>query len=169
MMSTNAGAEDSRFLDLSDAGGGTQRLFRHTGHPIIHLLVVLLLTGCATMKVVSTDQLNEQRFVETATPVAHIYVDNWGIYLFKYIPLVTGNVDKAGQPQIFRLFTNNVRVDLLVDKVTQESRRRGGTVITDLRTRDRSYWIPWTLIFWLNEFEVSGNSSRNLPPSPSSP
>lgn len=113
------------------------------------------------MKVVTPDQLNEQRFVEMAMPVAHIYVDNWGIYLFKYIPLVTGNVDKAGQPQIFRLFTNNVRADLLVDKVTQESRRRGGTIITDLRTRDRSYWIPWTLFFWLNEFEVSGNASRH--------
>ena len=135
----------------------------------LSVTVWLLLAGCATMKVVSTDQLNEQRFLEAAAPVAHIYVDNWGIYLFKYIPLATGNVDKAGQPQIFRLFTNNVRVDLLVDKVTQESRRRGGTVITDLRTRDRSYWIPWTLFFWLNEFEVSGNSSRNLPPSPGSP
>lgn len=124
--------------------------------------------GCATMKAVTPDQLNEQRFVETATPVAHIYVDNWGIYLFKYIPLVTGNVDKAGQTQVSRLFTNNVRVDLLVDKLTKESQRLGGTVITDLRTRDRSYWIPWTLFFWLNEFEVSGNASRHLPAAPHS-
>jgi hypothetical protein len=123
--------------------------------------VWLLFAGCAAMKVVSTDQLNEQRFLEAATPVAHLYLDNWGIYLFKYIPIVTGNVDKAGQAQISRFFTNNVRVDLLVEKLTQESRRRGGTVITDLRTRDRSYWIPWTLFFWLNEFEVSGNASRH--------
>jgi len=33
-------------------------------------------------------------------------------------------------------------------------------VLTDLRTRDRSYWLDWTLIFWLNEFEVSANSSK---------
>ena len=149
--------------------GQTNRLTAAAAWCAFFVAAGLLSTGCATMKVVTPDQLNEQRFAETATPVAHIYVDNWGIYLFKYIPLVTGNVDKAGQPQIFRLFTHNVRVDLLVDKVTQESRRRGGTIITDLRTRDRSYWIPWTLFFWLNEFEVSGNSSRNLSPGPSSP
>ena len=125
----------------------------------------LLAPGCATMKVVSTDRLNEQRFSETGTPIAHLYLDNWGIYLFKYIPLVTGNVDTAGQAQVSRLFTNNVRVDLLVDKLTKESQRLGGTVITDLRTRDRSYWIPWALFFWLNEFEVSGNASSPLPPA----
>jgi hypothetical protein len=135
---------------------------------IFTLAIALLTAGCATMKVVSTDQLNEQRFSEAGTPIAHIYVDNWGIYLFKYIPIVTGHIDKAGEVQISRLFTDNVRVDLLVEKLTQESRRRGGTVITDLRTRDRSYWIPLTLFFWLNEFEVSGNASRQ-PAEPKPP
>jgi hypothetical protein len=124
------------------------------------LAIVLLTAGCATMKVVSADQLNDQRFSEAGTPIAHIYVDNWGIYLFKYIPIVTGHIDRAGQVQISRFFTDNVRVDLLVEKLTQESRRRGGTIITDLRTRDRSYWMYLTLFFWLNEFEVSGNASR---------
>jgi len=33
-----------------------------------------------------------------------------------------------------------VRVDL-VEKVSTESKQRGGTVLTDLRTRDRSYWL----------------------------
>ena len=127
------------------------------------VVILLLLSGCATMKVVSPDQLNEQRFSDAGTPVAHVYVDNWGIYLFKHIPIVTGNLNNAEGIQIPRLFTHNVRVDLLVEKLTQESRRRGGTIITDLRTRDRSYWMPLLLIFWLNEFEVSGNASR--PPS----
>jgi hypothetical protein len=54
-----------------------------------------------------------------------------------------------------------VRVDRLVQEVSEEGKRRGGTVLTDLQTRDRSYWIGWTLIFWLNEFEVSGNASRS--------
>jgi len=54
-----------------------------------------------------------------------------------------------------------VRVDLLVEKVSAQSKQRGGAVLTDLRTRDRSYWLEWTLIFWLNEFEVSANSSKS--------
>ena len=44
--------------------------------------------------------------------------------------------------------------------MSEESKKRGGTVLTDLRTRDRSYWMSSSLIFWLNEFEVSANSSR---------
>jgi hypothetical protein len=44
--------------------------------------------------------------------------------------------------------------------VSEESQKRGGTVLSDLRTRDRSSWVPQSLIFWLNEFEVSANSSR---------
>jgi hypothetical protein len=136
---------------------------------VLFVTIGSLAAGCATMKVVSSDQLNEQRFSETGTPVAHLYVANWGIYLFKYIPIVTGNLNNAEGAQISRLFTHNVRVDLLVEKLTQESRRRGGTFVTDLRTRDRSAWMPLTLFFWLNEFEVSGNASRETPPGPSPP
>jgi hypothetical protein len=132
------------------------------------IAIGLQVNGCATMKVVSPDQLNGQRFTEAGTPVAHLYIDNWGIYLFKYIPIVTGNLDMAGRPQISRFFTHNVRMDLLIEKLTEESRRRDGTIITDLRTRDRSYWIPLTLFFWLNEFEVSGNASRHHSLGPNS-
>jgi hypothetical protein len=128
--------------------------------------ILLFVSGCATMRVVSADQLNEQRFTEAGTPVAHLYLDIWGIYLFKYIPIVTGNHNRLEGAQIPRLFTHNVRVDLLVEKLAEESRRRGGTIITDLRTRDRSYWMTITLFFGLNDFEVSGNASRHPSSSP---
>lgn len=116
-------------------------------------------TGCATVQVVPVEQLHGQKLVAASTPVAHIYADNWGIYLFKYIPLVTGNLNRSGGLRPPNLFTNNVRVDVLVEAVAEEAERRGGSVLTDLRVRDRSYWLPWSLFFWLNEFEVSANSS----------
>jgi hypothetical protein len=116
-------------------------------------------TGCATVEVVPAEQLRGQKLAAASKPVAHIYADNWGIYLFKYIPLVTGNLNRSGGLRPPNLFTNTVRVDLLVETVAEEARRGGGTLLTDLRVRDRSLWLPWTLIFWLNEFEVSANSS----------
>ncbi|HSF04857.1 MAG TPA: hypothetical protein VLG10_03630 [Methylomirabilota bacterium] len=116
-------------------------------------------TGCATLQVVPRERLNEQRLTPAAAPVAHIYAANWGWYLFKYLPIVTGSLDRPGIPRWPALFSDQVRVDRLVEKVTEESKRRGGTVLTDLRTRDRSYYMAWTLIFWLNEFEVSANAS----------
>ena len=116
-------------------------------------------TGCATVEVVPAEQLRGQKLAAASTPVAHIYADNWGIYLLKYIPLVTGNLNRSGGLRPPNLFTNNVRVDVLVETVADEAERRGGSVLTDLRVRDRSYWLSWTLLFWLNEFEVSANSS----------
>jgi hypothetical protein len=118
------------------------------------------ITGCATLEVVPPERLNDQRLTPGAVPVAHIYAANWGWYLFKGIPVVTGSLDRPGMPRWPALFSDQVRIDLLVDMVTAESQRLGGTLITDLRTRDRSTYLPWTLFFWLNEFEVSANASR---------
>jgi hypothetical protein len=135
-------------------------------HAIAHALRCLLVVaglaasaGCATLTVVPGPGLHEQRLTPAAEPVAHIYAANWGVYLFKYVPLVTGSLSRPGQP-LPAFFSNQVQVDLLVHKVSEESKRRGGTVITDLQTRDKSYWMPYSLILWLNEYEVSANASR---------
>ena len=132
--------------------------------PMLHFFRVsaalLMLGGCATLTVVPSERLAEQRLTPAAEPVAHIYAANWGLYLFKYLPIITGSLARPGVPQWPSLFSDEVQIDRLVEKVSAESKQRGGNVLTDLRTRDRSYWLDWTLIFWLNEFEVSANSSR---------
>jgi len=127
---------------------------------LIASIALLTLGGCATVTVVPKEQLAEQRLTPGAEPVAHIYADNWGWYLFKYIPIITGSLARPGALSFPALFSDQVRIDALVQKVSEESQKRGGTVLTDLRTRDRSFWVPQTLIFWLNEFEVSANASR---------
>lgn len=78
--------------------------------------------------------------------MAHIYAANWGLYLFKYLPIITGSLARPGVPQWPSLFSDEVQIDRLVEKVSAESKQRGG---------------EWTPIFWLNEFEVSANSSRS--------
>jgi hypothetical protein len=130
------------------------------GVALCSLFVLLALAGCATLEVATGEQLHGQRFSEEADPVAHIYVDNWGLYILGVIPFVTGNLSNPARLHLPVLFTDNVRVDLMVEKVTAEGLHRGGTILTDLRTRDRSYWMWWTLVFWLRELEVSANASR---------
>ena len=127
---------------------------------LIVSIALLSMGGCATLTVVPKEQLAEQRLTPAGEPVAHIYAANWGWYLFKYIPLITGSLARPGIPAWPALFSDQVRIDALVQKVSEESQKRGGTVLTDLRTRDRSAWVPQTFILWLNEFEVSANSSR---------
>jgi hypothetical protein len=128
---------------------------------LIGLAALTMLTGCATLTVVPAAQLADQRLTPAAEPVAHIYAANWGIYLLKYVPLVTGSMERPGTFKFPALFRDEVRVDGLVQKVGEESKKLGGTTLTDLRTRDRSYWLSGFLFpFWLNEFEVSANASR---------
>jgi len=115
--------------------------------------VVFILSGCATVTVVPAERLAEQRLTPGAVPVAHIYAANWGVYL--------RSLSRPGVPNWPALFSDEVRVDRLVQKVSEQSTQRGGTILTDLRTRDRSYWMAWSLFFWLNEFEVSANASRS--------
>lgn len=128
---------------------------------IIGSTLVLVLSGCATLTVVPAERLEGQRLTPAAEPVAHIYAANWGVYLFKYLPLVTGSLSRPGVPAWPALFSDQVRIESLVQRVSEESKKQGGTILTDLRTRDRSYWMGTALIFWLNEFEVSANSSRS--------
>ncbi|MET0513850.1 MAG: hypothetical protein ABW047_00775 [Nitrospiraceae bacterium] len=148
------------------------REVKRKGWPPLHIRTGILLMStpllglwsCATLQVVTTEHLNGQQLAPNASPIAHIYADNWGWYLFRFLPFMTGNVNRPGIPRLPVLFTDNVRVDVLVDKVTKESQKLGATLITDLRTRERTYWMPWTLIFWLSEYEVSANASVPIGP-----
>ena len=126
---------------------------------VLGVILLVGTSGCATVEVVPADQLNQQQLTADATPIAHIYVNNWGWYLFKYIPFLTGNLNRPGAPRFPVFGTDNVKVDVLVQKATETSKKLGANFTTDLRTRDRSYWMPWTLIFWLEEKEVSANAS----------
>ena len=126
---------------------------------LLGVILFIGMSGCATVEIVPVEQLNQQQLVADAAPVAHIYVNNWGWYLFKYIPFLTGNLDRPGVPRLPVFGTDNVKVDILVNKLTQTSKGLGANVTTDLRSRDRSFWMPWTLFFWLEEIEVSANAS----------
>ena len=124
------------------------------------LLLISIVAGCATVDVIPAEQLHQQQFVDGTEAVAHVYVDNWGWYLFKVIPIMTGNLDKPGLPRLPRFFTDNVQPDHVVEKVAEESQKLGGVILSDVRVRDRSEYMPFTLFFWLNEFEASANVSR---------
>lgn len=62
---------------------------------LIVSVATFMLGGCATLTVVPADRLGEQRLTPTAEPVAHIYAANWGVYLFKYLPLITGSLSRG--------------------------------------------------------------------------
>ena len=116
--------------------------------------------ACATVDVVSADRLHQQTLVNGAQPIAHVRASNWGWYLFKFIPIWTGDLDRPTYPQMCDWFHDNVTVDAVAGKVTETAEKLGGNLTTDLQTTDKSEYHVSTLFFWLNEIEVSANVSK---------
>ena len=123
-------------------------------------LLLLGWTGCASLDVVTPEHLNGQQLVEEGTAVAHIAAATWGVYLFKSIPLATGNTENPGRVRWPVFFRNDVRLEVVVEMVTKKSRELGATRVTDLQSVDKSEWMNWSLLLWLNEIEVTANASR---------
>jgi hypothetical protein len=122
--------------------------------------LAVLLSACATLDVVPPEHLHDQQLAPNAQAVGHIHAVNWGVYLFKYIPIATGDLRRPGVPAWPAWFSNEVTAENIVDAVSDASRRHGGTMLTDLVTHDASGWLSWSLILWLREYEASANASR---------
>ena len=138
-------------------GPGVKRASFHSS-----LALAASLCGCVTIEVIAPERLSDQQLTRETVPVAHIRAENWGWYLLKYVPLITGNVEHKRFPSFF---SHTVRLEPLVEEVTRRSRELGAT-ITDLHSTDKSSWRAITLILWIRELEVSANASRPLSPDP---
>lgn len=118
------------------------------------VLALCATTGCSSLTVVR--DLNDQRFTPEDQPVAHLSARVGGVYLFYYIPLVTGD---SREPDHMRFFHNEQEVERVVHLVTRTSQELGATRLTDLYSWSDSVWSPVTLIFWYRWTSVSANAS----------
>ena len=110
--------------------------------------------GCSSLTVVK--DLHDQRFTSKEQPVAHLSARVGGIYLFYYLPLVTGDSEQADS---IRFFRNEPDVDRVVHMVTKKSKELGATHLTDLYSWSDSVWGSFSLIFWYRWTSVSVNAS----------
>ena len=116
--------------------------------------------SCSSLTVVK--DLNGQRFTSQEQPVAHLSARVGGIYLFYYLPIVTGNSEQADS---LRFFHNEPDVERVVHMVTKKSQELGATHLTDLYSWSDSVWASFTLVFWYRWTSVSANASM-APQSP---
>jgi hypothetical protein len=127
-------------------------------------LALLPAVGCSSLAIVR--DLHEQRFTSEEHPVAHLSARVGGIYLFYYLPLVTGDSERADS---IRFFRNEPDVDRVVHMVTRKSKELGATHLTDLYSWSDSVWASFSLIFWYRWTSVSANASMApQTPAPSS-
>lgn len=117
-------------------------------------LALAFTVGCSSLNVVK--DLHDQRFTSAEQPVAHLSARVGGIYLFYFLPLVTGDSEKADG---IRFFRNEPDVDRVVHMVTRKSKELGATHLTDLYSWSDSVWSAFSLIFWYRWTSVSANAS----------
>lgn len=124
---------------------------------ILRRLTVIALAstvGCSSLTVVR--ELHDQRFTLEERPVAHLSARVGGIYLFYYLPLVTGDSEQADS---IRFFRNEPDIERVVHMVTKKSKELGATRLTDLYSWSDSVWGSFSLIFWYRWTTVSANAS----------
>lgn len=124
---------------------------------ILRRLTVIALAstvGCSSLTVVT--ELHDQRFTLEERPVAHLSARVGGIYLFYYLPLVTGDSEQADS---IRFFRNEPDIERVVHMVTKKSKELGATRLTDLYSWSDSVWGSFSLIFWYRWTTVSANAS----------
>ena len=117
-------------------------------------LALAATVGCSSLNVVK--DLDGQRFSSTERPLAHLSARVGGIYLFYFLPVVTGDSEKADS---IRFFRNEPDVDRVVRMVTRKSKELGATQLTDLYSWSDSVWSAFSLIFWYRWTSVSANAS----------
>lgn len=119
--------------------------------------LALALSACSSVTV--SRDLNGRALVPGLEPIAHVHASTWGVYLFNLIPIVCGDTRYPGGIQ---MFSDQVRVERLVDAITQKAAILDATHSTDMTSRTTSWWAQIGLIFWVREAEVSANLSTQV-------
>lgn len=112
----------------------------------------LLLTGCVSVESVKDADLNSQSISLSGQPVAHINVQNWGIYLFS-LPLFTGSTNSVGSVAVFR---DTVNVPSVLPVLTGTARDLNATKTLDIT----SQYSNTGFIFYSRSINVSANAVK---------
>lgn len=109
----------------------------------------VLFAGCVGIETVKGADLNKQSISNSGTTVAHVNVQNWGIYLFT-IPLLSGDTNAVGSIAVLK---DTVNPEAVVPVVTNEAKKLGGKKVYDMASQYSEYGF----IFVTRSINVSGN------------
>jgi hypothetical protein len=117
----------------------------------------VILSGCSHVQ--TTEKFNglELTAVPKAKTVTHINSQMYGIYLFNCVPMFCGSSAGVGKTSVFK---DTVSVDNTMMMMTTAARNAGCNRVTDVSSRVDSNWIPFGLVLWKREVQVSGNGIK---------
>ena len=123
---------------------------------LVTVSAAVIMSACSSVEVATT--FNNQKItpVQNAVCVEHLNADIWGIYLFN-LPLFSGS---SKQPGRCAIFSDTVRVDNAVSILTRKATEDGANTIVDLTSERTGCWLPFFLVLWYYDVQVSGNAIK---------
>jgi len=119
-------------------------------------LITIVFSGCAVVK--TGKNYNKQEIaLNNPQPIATIYGNNYGYYLFSFFPIVTGNPANSNE---WIWFSDKANVGTVTDMVTKKASELGATKTIDMESR-----VDFTgrMFFWIiyyKNVQVSGNAVK---------
>lgn len=116
-------------------------------------MMAAVFTGCASMEFTGTKDMNGCKLSPSGTTVGHITAGNDGLY-FLWMPLFTGSTGKVGSLAVGE---DTVNVHSVVNMVTKEAKKQGGTNTYDMVSTKSSFMlpIPFPFLFYFKSVQVS--------------
>lgn len=110
-----------------------------------------LLCGCATTEVATVEN---GAVIGGEKPVAVVRAENYGYYLFSFVPLFAGNPDRQNENTL-SLFSDTVTVENNQKMIAKEAEKIGADAITGVNnkvswTGSFSLWIIWREVLTSN-------------------
>jgi hypothetical protein len=112
---------------------------------MLALMVLVCFSGCATVKMARDFQ--GHRVDDGAKPVASVAIENYGYYLFGFVPLIAGEPRYPNAP-ICTLFSDTVTPQNNILMLTKATQKTGAKKVVNLRvyegwTGSFSFWVVW--------------------------
>ena len=109
------------------------------------LALTLCLSGCATVK--TARNFEGLRVDDGAKPVATVAIENYGYYLFGFLPLIAGEPRYPNAPMC-TLFSDTVTPQNNMLMLTKTAQKTGGKKVAHLRVYENwtgsfSFWVVW--------------------------
>ena len=111
------------------------------------ILTAAVFAGCCSVE--TTKTLNNQKLTTSGTTIAHMNVENSGIYLFS-IPLLSGSVEHLGDITVLK---DTVNAHSVIPVVASEAKKLGGNSVRDLT----SQFSNPGFILYFPSFKASAN------------
>ncbi len=117
---------------------------------ILIFILVFICNACSSFRT-GTITIPEKSEYKSPKRI-HVNAEIWGIYMFSTVPIWSGSQIKTGKT---RMFNTTARIEDVMKIICREAKKTGAKTITDVTSRYTSEWIPYSLMFWYREVQIS--------------